>query len=49
VFVGFTAEELVGPQFCVYQMGKEGAMKVSAMLNLDSLDTSVDQAGIGPR
>jgi putative aminopeptidase FrvX len=42
VFVGFTDEEggLVGSQFYVHQLGKEGIKRISAMVNLDSLGTS---------
>jgi Iap family predicted aminopeptidase len=42
VFVGFTDEErgMVGSQFYVHQIGKEGIKGISAMLNLDSLGTS---------
>jgi putative aminopeptidase FrvX len=42
VFIGFTDEErgMVGSQFYLRQIGKEGIKKVSAMVNLDSLGTS---------
>jgi hypothetical protein len=42
VFVGFTNEEggLVGSQFYVHALGKEGTSRISAMVNLDSLGTS---------
>jgi Iap family predicted aminopeptidase len=42
VFVGFTDEEagMVGSQYYVRQLGKDGIKTISAMVNLDSLGTS---------
>ena len=42
IFVGFTDEErgMVGSQFYVHQIGKQGIKGISAMVNLDSLGTS---------
>jgi Zn-dependent M28 family amino/carboxypeptidase len=42
VFIGFTNEEegLVGSNFYVHELGKEGRHNISAMVNLDSLGLS---------
>jgi len=42
VFIGFTDEEkgLVGSQFYVHELGKQGRREIRAMVNMDSLGTS---------
>jgi Iap family predicted aminopeptidase len=51
VFIGFTNEEegLVGSNFYVHQLGKEGRRNISAMVNLDSLGLSPTKMDLGDK